>query len=61
MAAETEFILGDRKKDMINTGGENVYSAEIEAVLCTHPKVQECAVIGVHDTEWGESVKAVKY
>jgi acyl-CoA synthetase (AMP-forming)/AMP-acid ligase II len=49
----------DRKKDMINTGGENVYSAEIEAVLCQHPKIQECAVIGVFDEEWGESVKAI--
>ena len=49
----------DRKKDMINTGGENVYSAEVEAVLCQHPKIQECAVIGVHDEEWGEAVKAI--
>jgi len=49
----------DRKKDMIISGGENIYPAEVEEVLGKHPKIQECAVIGIHDEEWGESVKAV--
>jgi acyl-CoA synthetase (AMP-forming)/AMP-acid ligase II len=49
----------DRKKDMIISGGENIYPAEIEEVLYTHPKIVECAVIGAFDEEWGESVKAV--
>jgi len=49
----------DRKKDMIITGAENIYPAEIEEVLFKHPKILECAVIGVHDQEWGESIKAV--
>jgi fatty-acyl-CoA synthase len=49
----------DRKKDMIISGGENIYPAEIEEVLYQHPKVMECAVIGVHDEQWGETVKAV--
>jgi acyl-CoA synthetase (AMP-forming)/AMP-acid ligase II len=49
----------DRKKDMILTGGENVYSTEVENVLYMHPAVLECAVIGVPDEKWGEAVKAV--
>ena len=49
----------DRKKDMIISGGENIYPAEIEEVLYSHPKILECAVIGVLDEKWGESVKAV--
>jgi fatty-acyl-CoA synthase len=49
----------DRKKDMIISGGENIYPAEIEEVLYTHPKVLEATVIGVPDPDWGESVKAV--
>jgi fatty-acyl-CoA synthase len=49
----------DRKKDMIITGGENVYSVEVENVLYTHPCVLEAAVIGVPDPKWGEAVKAV--
>jgi acyl-CoA synthetase (AMP-forming)/AMP-acid ligase II len=48
----------DRKKDMILSGGENIYSAEVEAVLCSHPKIKEAAVIGVPDPKWGETVKA---
>lgn len=48
----------DRKKDMIITGGENVYSSEVENVLYTHPHVLEAAVIGVPDAHWGEAVKA---
>jgi len=49
----------DRKKDMIITGGENVYSIEVENVLYSHPAVLEAAVIGVPDPKWGEAVKAV--
>jgi acyl-CoA synthetase (AMP-forming)/AMP-acid ligase II len=48
----------DRKKDMIVSGGENIYSREVEEALLTHPAVFEVAVIGVPDREWGESVKA---
>jgi fatty-acyl-CoA synthase len=48
----------DRKKDMIISGGENIYSAEIESLLLTHPKIKEAAVIGVPDPKWGEAVKA---
>jgi long-chain acyl-CoA synthetase len=49
----------DRVKDMIITGGENVYAAEVETVLADHPDVAEVAVIGVPDAKWGEAVKAV--
>ena len=49
----------DRIKDMIVTGGENVYSAEVENALAKHPAVAACAVIGVPDDEWGERVHAV--
>ncbi len=49
----------DRKKDMIITGGENVYSVEVENILYTHPAILEAAVIGVPDPKWGEAVKAV--
>jgi len=52
------FIV-DRLKDMIVTGGENVYSAEVESVLSLHPEVATCAVIGIPDTNWGEAVHAV--
>jgi long-chain acyl-CoA synthetase len=48
----------DRIKDMIITGGENVYPREVEEVLYTRPEVQECAVIGLPDPEWGERVTA---
>jgi acyl-CoA synthetase (AMP-forming)/AMP-acid ligase II len=48
----------DRKKDMIVTGGENVYSTEVENVLYMHPKILEAAVFGVPDERWGEAVKA---
>ena len=51
--------VSDRLKDMIITGGENVYSPEVERVLSEHPAVAEAAVIGVPDETWGESVKAV--
>lgn len=52
------FIV-DRIKDMIVTGGENVYSAEVENALAQHPAVAQCAVIGVPDPDWGERVHAV--
>ncbi|MCJ7594823.1 MAG: AMP-binding protein [Desulfobacterales bacterium] len=52
------FIV-DRIKDMIITGGENVYPKEVEDELYTRPEVQECAVIGLPDREWGEKVTAV--
>jgi acyl-CoA synthetase (AMP-forming)/AMP-acid ligase II len=51
--------LADRIKDMIITGGENVYSVEVESVLTQHPAVATCAVIGVPDATWGERVHAV--
>lgn len=49
----------DRKKDMIVTGGFNVFSAEVELVIAGHPAVEDCAVVGVPDDKWGEAVKAV--
>nr|WP_145552334.1 long-chain fatty acid--CoA ligase [Variovorax boronicumulans] len=49
----------DRLKDMIITGGENVYSAEVENALTEHPAVAQCAVIGIPSATWGESVHAV--
>lgn len=52
-------MLMDRLKDMIISGGENVYSAEVENALLAHPAVFEAAVFGVADPKWGESVKAV--
>ena len=51
--------LTDRKKDMIITGGFNVYPAMVEQVIWSHLAVQDCAVIGVPDPKWGEAVKAV--
>jgi len=56
--AEGYVTIVDRKKDMILTGGENVYSTEVENVLYMHPDILEAAVIGVPDEHWGESVKA---
>jgi long-chain acyl-CoA synthetase len=53
------FYMVDRAKDMIITGGENVYSVEVEAVLSRHPDVDEVAVFGVPDERWGEAVHAV--
>ncbi|WP_232455712.1 AMP-binding protein [Sphingomonas sp. KC8] len=51
--------LADRMKDMIITGGENVYPAEVENALYSHPQVSDVAVIGVPDPKWGEAVKAI--
>jgi long-chain acyl-CoA synthetase len=50
--------LVDRKRDMIISGGENIYSIEVENALSSHPAVLECAVVGVPDEYWGEAVKA---
>jgi long-chain acyl-CoA synthetase len=52
------FYILDRLKDMIVTGGENVYSGEVEAVIYTHPAVREVAVFGIPDLKWGELVMA---
>jgi acyl-CoA synthetase (AMP-forming)/AMP-acid ligase II len=49
----------DRKKDMIISGGVNIYPAEVEAVLHHHPQVMDAAVFGIPDDEWGESVYAI--
>lgn len=57
--AEGYVYVVDRKKDMIISGAENIYSREVEEVLYMHPAVLEAAVIGVPDDKWGESVKAV--
>jgi len=57
--ADGYVFVSDRLKDMIITGGENVYSPEVERVLSEHSDVLEVAVIGVPDDHWGESVKAV--
>ncbi|HXU39648.1 MAG TPA: long-chain-fatty-acid--CoA ligase [Blastocatellia bacterium] len=55
---EGYIYLVDRKKDMIVTGGENVFSTEVEAVLYAHPAVKEAAVIPIPDPDWGEAVHA---
>jgi len=56
---EEGFIyIVDRKKDMIISGGENIYPKEIEEMLFSHPKIYEAAVIGIPDEKWGESVMA---
>jgi long-chain acyl-CoA synthetase len=52
-------FLRDRKSDVIISGGVNIYPAEIEAEIMTHPKVADVAVFGIPDEEWGEQVKAV--
>jgi long-chain acyl-CoA synthetase len=57
--ADGYLFLCDRKADMIISGGVNIYPAEIESVLLTHPKVGDAAVFGIPHEEWGEEVKAV--
>jgi acyl-CoA synthetase (AMP-forming)/AMP-acid ligase II len=52
-------FIHDRVKDMIISGGENIYPAEVENVLMSHPAVADCAVIGVPDEKWGETPKAI--
>jgi len=56
---EGYLFLTDRRKDMIISGGANVYPAEVEAVLFNHPAIGDCTVIGVPDSHWGEKVKAI--
>ena len=56
--AEGYFYILDRKKDMIVSGGENVYSGEVEAVISQHPAVREVAIFGIPDPKWGELVMA---
>jgi acyl-CoA synthetase (AMP-forming)/AMP-acid ligase II len=51
--------IHDRIKDMIISGGENIYPAEVESAICDHPDVAEAAVFGVPDETWGEAVKAI--
>ena len=53
------YYIVDRKKDLIISGGINVYPREVEEVIYTHPSVMDCAVIGVQDEKWGETIKAV--
>ncbi|HEY4181383.1 MAG TPA: AMP-binding protein [Kofleriaceae bacterium] len=57
--AEDYLFLNGRASDMIISGGVNIYPAEIEAVLLTHPDVADAAVFGIPDEEWGEQVKAI--
>ncbi|MFH8403821.1 long-chain fatty acid--CoA ligase [Streptomyces sp. NPDC018019] len=57
--ADGHVTIVDRLKDMIISGGENVYPAEVEAALLTHPDIAECAVIGVPDPTWGQVPRAV--
>ena len=59
MDDEGYLFIVDRAKDMIITGGENVYSTEVENAICHHPAVLRCAVIGVPDEQWGERVHAI--
>lgn len=59
MDAQGYLFIVDRLKDMIVSGGENVYSAEVENVLARHPAVAMCAVIGIAHAQWGEAVHAV--
>lgn len=59
MDEEGFIFISDRLKDMIISGGENVYSAEVENAMYQHPKVAQCAVIGVPDEKWGERVHAI--
>jgi acyl-CoA synthetase (AMP-forming)/AMP-acid ligase II len=56
--AEGFFHIVDRIKDMVISGGFNIYSAEVEAGILAHPAVKDCAVIGVPDAKWGEALKA---
>ncbi|MBC8461159.1 MAG: AMP-binding protein [Deltaproteobacteria bacterium] len=58
MDDEGFFYIVDRKKEMIVSGGENIYPKEIEDVLIKHPAISDVVVIGVPDPDWGESVKA---
>ena len=56
---EGYLYIQDRIKDMIITGGENVYPAEVESAIFAHPDIADVAVIGIPDDVWGEAIKAV--
>jgi long-chain acyl-CoA synthetase len=58
MLPDGHLFIVDRLKDMIISGGENVYCAEVEAALRSHPQVRLAAVVGVPDARWGEAVHA---
>src|SRR5712671_2535742 len=59
MDGDGYLYIHDRIKDMIISGGENIYPAEVESAICDHPDVAEAAVIGIPDDKWGEAVKAI--
>jgi fatty-acyl-CoA synthase len=59
MDSDGYLYIHDRIKDMIISGGENIYPAEVESAICDHPDVAEVAVVGVPDEQWGEAVKAM--
>ena len=59
MDSDGYLYIHDRIKDMIISGGENIYPAEVESAICDHPDVAEVAVVGVPDDTWGEAVKAI--
>jgi long-chain acyl-CoA synthetase len=59
MDEEGFVYIVDRKKDMVISGGENIYTIEVERALLSHPSVQEAAVFGIPDEKWGEAVHAV--
>ncbi|HVL34954.1 MAG TPA: AMP-binding protein, partial [Burkholderiales bacterium] len=59
MEANGYIAVVDRLKDMIVTGGENVYSLEVEGAIAAHPAVAACAVVGLPDERWGEAVHAI--
>jgi acyl-CoA synthetase (AMP-forming)/AMP-acid ligase II len=59
MDADGYLYLAGRKDDVIIRGGENISPAEVEAVLHTHPAIEEAAIIGVPDVDWGEQVMAI--
>ncbi len=59
MDDEGYLYIVDRVKDMIISGGENIYSAEVESAISQHPSVKQCAVIGIPSEKWGEAVHAI--
>jgi long-chain acyl-CoA synthetase len=59
MDADGYLYLAGRKDDLIIRGGENISPAEVEAVLYTHPAIEEAAIIGIPDVDWGEQVMAI--
>jgi fatty-acyl-CoA synthase len=58
-AADGSYTVVGRAKDMVISGGENIYPAEIEHLLASHPLVADCAVLGLPDVQWGEKLVAV--